>query len=159
MPELPEVETIRRAILPELQGRRFMKIQLLWPGSIRGLTPEAFSQGLTDQVVKDVRRRGKYLIVDLSGGKKLILHLKMTGCLLIQPCSAIPTAHTRAVLHLDSNNCLHLTDQRKFGGMWLVDDENEVVGALGPEPLDSRFSSWALRKASLSKPSCATRRL
>lgn len=147
MPELPEVETIRRAILPELQGHRFVKIQLLWPGSVRGLSPEDFAQGLADQEVKDVRRRGKYLIIDLSQGRKLILHLKMTGCLLIQPCSAIPASHTRAILHLDSNNSLHLTDQRKFGGMWLVEDENEVVGTLGPEPLDSRFSPWALRKA------------
>ena len=147
MPELPEVETIRRALLPELLGRRFVKVRLVWPGSVRGLSPEAFSEALTGQVVKDIRRRGKYLLVDLSEGRKLVIHLKMTGCLLIQPCSAIPTDHTRAVLHLDNDNSLHLTDQRKFGSMWLVDDENEVVGSLGPEPLDHRFSPWALRKA------------
>lgn len=147
MPELPEVETIRRDLIPELLGHCFTSVDLIWPGSIRLCSPETFCQGLTGQAVKDIRRRGKYLIFDLSGGCILVFHLRMTGCLLIQPSSAKPNIHTRAVLHLDNKKSLHLVDQRKFGCMWLVDDEKLVLGALGPEPLDHRFSPWALRRA------------
>jgi formamidopyrimidine-DNA glycosylase len=77
---------------------------------------------------------------------KLILHLKMTGCLLIRPSDAEPLPHTRAILYLDNSTSLHFLDQRKFGGMWLVQNENEVVGGLGPEPLDHAFSVDALRE-------------
>ena len=147
MPELPEVETIKNDLMTSLVGQRFTQVTLLWPKSVRQPSPEDFCHELPSQTVENIRRRGKYLLFDLANGKKLILHLKMTGCLLLQPSSAIPELHTRVILHLDNGTNLHFLDQRKFGVMWLVDDETEVVGFLGPEPLDHRFTVWALRKA------------
>lgn len=147
MPELPEVETIKNALIPDVVGRRFNKVTLLWPDLVRQPSPEKFCQRLTGQTVKDIRRRGKYLLFDLTNDNKLILHLKMTGCLLLQPSPATPESHTRVILHLDNDTDLHFLDQRKFGAMWLVADEKEVTGTLGPEPLDRRFTAWALRKA------------
>ncbi len=147
MPELPEVETIKNDLVPKMVGHRLTKVTLLWPGSVRHPSPDDFCRGLSNQVVENIRRRGKYLLFDLGDGRKLIIHLKMTGCLLLHPSSTTPERHARAILHLDNGTRVHFLDQRKFGVMWLVDDENEVVGFLGPEPLDHRFSVWALRKA------------
>ena len=146
MPELPEVETIKNGLIPEVVGRRFLKANLLWPGQVRQPSPEEFRRDIVGRTVEGIRRRGKYLIFDLSGRLKLILHLKMTGCLLIRPSDAEPGPHTRAILYLDNSISIHFLDQRKFGGMWLVQNENEVVGGLGPEPLDHAFSVNALRE-------------
>ncbi len=146
MPELPEVETIKNELVPEVVGRRFTKVTLLWEGQVRQPSAQEFRRDLAGQVVKGIRRRGKYLIFDLSGKQKLILHLKMTGCLLIKPSYAEPGPHTRAILHLDNSTSIHFLDQRKFGAMWLVQDENEVIGGLGPEPLEHSFTLKELRE-------------
>jgi len=147
MPELPEVESIKNDLISKVVGQGFTNVTLLWPGGVRQPSPDDFCRGLCGQTVKDIRRRGKYLLFDLDNGKKLILHLKMTGCLLLQESPITPELFTRAVFHLDNSTDLHFVDQRKFGVMWLVDDESEVVGSLGPEPLGHRFTVWALRKA------------
>src|SRR5512137_1580771 len=120
MPELPEVETIKNGLIPEVVGRRFLKANLLWPGQVRQPSTEEFRRDIVGQRVEGIRRRGKYLIFDLSGRWKLILHLKMTGCLLIRPSDDEPLPHTRAILYLDNSTSLHFLDQRKFGAMWLV---------------------------------------
>ncbi len=145
MPELPEVETIKNGLMPGVVGRRILKANLLWPGQVRRPSPEEFRRDIVGRTVEGIRRRGKYLILDLSGPLKLILHLKMTGCLLIRPWDADPLPHTRAILYLDNSTGVHFIDQRKFGGMWLVENENEVVGRLGIEPLDHAFGVEALR--------------
>ena len=144
MPELPEVETIKNCLLPEMVGRRFIGAVLLWPRLVRQPSPEEFCYRLAGQAIENVRRRGKYLIVDLSRGDKLVLHLKMTGVLLIQPSSALVEPRTRAVFHLDNDKDLRFCDQRKFGAVWLVRDEMTVVGKLGPEPLADDFTPEAL---------------
>ncbi len=150
MPELPEVETIKNGLIPALVGRRILKASLPWPGQVRRPSPDQFRQDIVGRVVEGVRRRGKYLILDLSGPLTLILHLKMTGCLLVRPWDASPLPHTRAILCLDNYTGLNFVDQRKFGGMWLVEDEKEVIGRLGIEPLDRSFGADVLRKLLLS---------
>lgn len=146
MPELPEVETIKNGLIPTVVGRRFLKANLLWPGQVRCPSPEEFRRDIVGQTVENIRRRGKYLIFDLSGRQRLIFHLKMTGCLLIRPSDAEPLPHTRVILYLDNSSSLHFLDQRKFGAMWLVHNEDEVLGKLGVEPLDHSFSPTALRE-------------
>jgi len=146
MPELPEVETIKNDLLPQVVGRHFTKVTLLWSRSVRQPPPEEFCRRLVGQTIKDVHRRGKYLLFHLSNDGKLILHLKMTGFLLLQPSSAELEPHTRAIFHLDNETEIHCCDQRKCGAMWLMEDETEVVGKLGPEPLDQNFTPEALRE-------------
>ncbi len=133
MPELPEVETIKNDLIPKMVGHRLTKVTLLWPGSVRQPSPDDFCRGLSNQTVENIRRRGKYLIFDLGNGRRLIIHLKMTGCLLLQALSTIPERHARAILHLDNGTKVHFLDQRKFGVMWLAADESAVLAKLGPE--------------------------
>jgi len=144
MPELPEVETIKNHLLPQVVGHHFTKVTLLWARSVRQPPPEEFCRRLVGQTIEDIHRRGKYLLFHLCDGEKLILHLKMTGFLLLQPSSAELEPHTRAIFHLDNETEIHFCDQRKFGAMWLMEDETEVVGKLGPEPLDQNFTPEAL---------------
>jgi formamidopyrimidine-DNA glycosylase len=146
MPELPEVETIKNCLLPQVVGRRFTDVTLLWPRLVRQPSLLEFRQRLVGQTIKDVSRRGKYLIFSLLGGERLILHLKMTGVLLLQPSSTPVEPRTRAVLHLDNGTDLRFRDQRKFGAMWLVGDEMAVLGKLGVEPLSDDFTPEMLGK-------------
>jgi len=146
MPELPEVETIKNHLLPQVVGCRLSKVRLLWSKSVRQPPPEEFCYRLAGQTIKDIRRRGKYLLFHLSDDEKLILHLKMTGVLLLRPSSTELEPHTRAIFHLDNDAEIRFCDQRKFGAMWLVEDETKVVGKLGPEPLGHEFTSKVLSK-------------
>ena len=146
MPELPEVETIKNYLLPRLVGHSFAGVRLFDNKILRQPSPEDFRHRLVGQTIKDIRRRGKYLIFHLSEHEKLILHLKMTGFLLLRHSSAAPEPYTRAVFHLDNDTNLYFCDQRKFGTMWLVKDEAEVVGRLGPESLDHSLTCEALSR-------------
>jgi formamidopyrimidine-DNA glycosylase len=143
MPELPEVETIKNYLLPRVVGLRFTKVTLLWPRMIRQPSPDDFCHRIAGQTIRDIGRRGKYLLFYLDQ-ETLILHLKMTGVLLLQPSSAELEPYTRTVFYLDNGTRLCFCDQRKFGAMWLVKDEREVVGKLGPEPLTHNFTPEAL---------------
>ncbi len=144
MPELPEVETIKNELLPRIVGHRITDVTLLWEGIVGYPPAEEFRSRLIGQEIRGGRRRGKYLILDLSGGEALIVHLKMTGALLLEPVSDELQRFTRAIIHLDNRKKLYFRDVRKFGRMWLVKDANEVVGKLGPEPLETGFSSRVL---------------
>ncbi|MBL7119986.1 MAG: bifunctional DNA-formamidopyrimidine glycosylase/DNA-(apurinic or apyrimidinic site) lyase [Dehalococcoidia bacterium] len=146
MPELPEVETIRNYLLPQVVGCRFTGVDLLWPELVRQPSPEEFYHRLAGQSIEDIRRRGKYLLFHLSEKERLILHLKMTGVLLLQPSPAVIEPHTRAILHLNNDADIHFQDRRKLGAMWLVEDEMTVVGKLGPEPLDDDFTADVLEQ-------------
>ncbi|OGO05260.1 MAG: DNA-formamidopyrimidine glycosylase [Chloroflexi bacterium RBG_13_54_9] len=143
MPELPEVETIKNYLLPRVVGRCFTGVTLLWPRAVRYPSPEEFRSRLIRQTIKDISRRGKYLLFRLDRDT-LILHLRMTGVLLLQPSSAGLDPHIRTVFHLDNETSIYFRDQRKFGAIWLVEDETEVVGKLGPEPLTPAFTPEAL---------------
>ncbi len=146
MPELPEVETIKNELLPRVAGCHFTDVTLLWPGVVREPSPEEFCRRLVGQGIEDIRRRGKHLLFQLSGGETLILHLRMSGLLLLKPLSAETGPYTTAIFRLDNGKGLHFSDRRRFGAMWLVQDENKIVGKLGPEPLDSSFTPQVLSK-------------
>jgi formamidopyrimidine-DNA glycosylase len=145
VPELPEVETIRRDLLPILRGRTFTRVWVS-PDALRLVqavpagrqvpSPADFARLLPGTGIEDVSRRGKFLVFHLSDGLYLIVHLRMTGALLHRPAGAPPDRYVRAVLSLDDGSELRFSDLRKFGALWLVPDPSPVLGRLGPEPLD-----------------------
>jgi formamidopyrimidine-DNA glycosylase len=145
MPELPEVETIRRDLLTQIRGRYFDFITLLHPQMVQQPSSEEFCIGVAGQRVEDIRRRGKYLIITLTSGKSLILHLKMNGVLLFSIPSSLSESYVRAIFNFQDGGVLYFCDRRKLGMMWLVKNENEVVGKLGPEPLEPEFTMDVLR--------------
>ncbi|MBL7125431.1 MAG: bifunctional DNA-formamidopyrimidine glycosylase/DNA-(apurinic or apyrimidinic site) lyase [Dehalococcoidales bacterium] len=144
MPELPEVETIKNELLPYLLGNRITGVTLFWAQIIRQPSVEEFCSRLIGQRITDVNRRGKYLILGLTSDEALIIHLKMTGSLVLKPASAEPDRFIRAILHLDKETELYFRDPRKLGVMWLVKDKNIIIDKLGPEPLDASFTPQIL---------------
>jgi formamidopyrimidine-DNA glycosylase len=155
MPELPEVETYVRELEPELKGRSVTSAVVLWPKIIAEPSVETFQQAIVGQRFVSFGRRGKFMLLGLEGGDSLIVHLRMTGKLLIQPLDALADKHTHVVLELDDGRQLHYNDARKFGRLWLVHDTDPVLQKLGPEPLGDDFTAeWfatclAGRKASI----------
>ncbi len=144
MPELPEVETIKNELLPHILGCRVNGVTLLWEGIVRQPSVKEFCSRLIGQRLTGLARRGKYLIFSLTSGEVLIIHLKMTGSLLLKPALTEADKFVRATLHLDKETELHFRDPRKLGVMWLVEDADSVVGKLGPEPLEAGFTPQVL---------------
>ncbi len=101
MPELPEVETVKNELSPHVTGRRVTGVTLFWDGIVRYPSATEFCSRIIGQTITGIERRGKYLILSLSGGLSLIIHLKMTGSLLIGQASSEPPKFTRAIIHLD----------------------------------------------------------
>ncbi|MFC1902766.1 bifunctional DNA-formamidopyrimidine glycosylase/DNA-(apurinic or apyrimidinic site) lyase [Chloroflexota bacterium] len=140
MPELPEVETIKNELTPHIIGRKVSGVTLFWNRMVRQPSVEEFCSRLIGQEISGVARRGKYLIFSLTSGKVLILHLKMSGSLLLKPATAEPDKYVRTIIFLDNGSGLFFRDPRKFGVMWLVEDEDTIVGKLGPEPFEDSFT-------------------
>jgi formamidopyrimidine-DNA glycosylase len=140
MPELPEVETIARGLREPLIGRQFTGVRIGWENLVARPSVEEFKRRIVGQKVLAVKRRGKYLICALSGGDSLIFHLRMTGRLLIKNSSDELDKHDHLIFELDDGRELRFNEVRKLGRVYLVDDEDEVVGKLGPEPLDDDFA-------------------
>ena len=137
MPELPEVETVKNELAPKILGRRVTGIALLWGGTLRQPSVDDFRSRLIGQRVVGLGRRGKYLLLELSSGETLIIHMKMSGSLLFNSSDG---KYARAIIHMDEGVELHFRDPRKFGAMWLVKDKGTVIGKLGPEPLGDDFT-------------------
>ncbi len=149
MPELPEVETIVNDLRPRIEGRRFTGVSSYCPEMVHHTSVSELRHRLPGQTIKGIARRGKYLIFRLVSGEALIIHLRMTGSLLLKrkgepPAEPIP--YVRAVFGLDNGTELLFTDRRKLGTISLVKDENEEIGKLGPEPLDPGFTPQVLIK-------------
>lgn len=140
MPELPEVETIKNELLPHVVGQCITGVTLVWDGIVRQPSVEEFCSHLIGQRIVGLSRRGKYLIFNLTGDEALIMHLKMTGSLLLKPASAEPEKFTRAIIYLDNGTGIYFRDPRKLGRMWLAEDANSIIGKLGPEPLEADFT-------------------
>jgi len=142
MPELPEVETIKNELSPWVVGQSFTQVSIFDAELVCGGSAEEVRRGLIGQRVESLERRGKYLIFQLSNGKSLIMHLRMTGVLLLNPKGV--ERYARAVFHLSNEHRLVFSDRRRLGLIWLVNDANTVVCKLGPEPLDESFTPGAL---------------
>ncbi len=143
MPELPEVETLRRDLERTILGRTTTG---LWvapdvPRLVQGLTQDELRARLIGSRFEAVDRRGKLLIFRLDDGwGYLLLHRRMSGNLLHRRNGAPADPYTRFVISLDDGSELRFVDLRKFGRLWLVDDPSEVTADLGPEPLDETFT-------------------
>ena len=140
MPELPEVETIVRCLKPQLTGRRIEELRVLLPSLIRKKERPLF-EGLAGARIVGLRRRGKMILIDCSGGRSLLFHLKMTGRLFLCPKKAPPAEHTHLIVSLRrSRNDLRFQDVRKFGFVRALvtsrASRTVQLRRLGPDPFD-----------------------
>ncbi|MEO0378950.1 MAG: bifunctional DNA-formamidopyrimidine glycosylase/DNA-(apurinic or apyrimidinic site) lyase [Pseudomonadota bacterium] len=150
MPELPEVETVRRGLAPAMTGTVIAKADvnrrdLRWP------FPPGMANRLTGQTVLGLRRRSKYILADLSSGETLLIHLGMSGRMLVSgdPLGQFAHDHPQAekhdhvVLHMDNGARITFNDPRRFGAMDLMDtataEQHKLLAILGPEPLGNDF--------------------
>ncbi|CCB85955.1 formamidopyrimidine-DNA glycosylase [Parachlamydia acanthamoebae UV-7] len=146
MPELPEVETITREMREaKLEGRTIEKAQIFWERTIATPSPSIFSKKIVGQKILNISRRGKFIILTLSK-ESLLIHLRMTGKFLIAKEQIKPDSHERVRLFLDDGRILRYEDQRKFGKWYLVKNPDEVLGALGIEPLSENFTLSTFQK-------------
>src|ERR1043165_9340949 len=149
MPELPEVETVRRGLAGALTGRALAHVEIRDGGRPAPADPDAVAHALHGAVVDGVGRRGKYLVIGFEGRSSLVCHLRMTGWFhhVAQPPER---PHLRALVGLDDGRWLLYSDQRRFGTMRLLEpDEQESYwrGRLGPEPLAPEWTPADLRRA------------
>lgn len=140
MPELPEVETTRRGIAPHIEGQRISRIIVRQP-RLRWPVPRGLDKRLAGQVIQQVERRGKYLLIETAEGS-LILHLGMSGSLRITDPAIPPRKHDHVDIVLDNGKCLRFHDPRRFGAMlWSRKPlSHELIKNLGPEPLGDDFN-------------------
>lgn len=146
MPELPEVETIARKLEPRLLGKTIKDADLRWSRTLASPSPKKFREQIRDQKIREVTRRAKYFILHLSDFS-LLIHLRMSGDLFIKSSTIEPEKHDRLIIKLSGNKSLVFNDTRKFGRVWLTPDPEEVLGKLGPEPLQKSFTSQWLHAA------------
>jgi len=151
MPELPEVETVRRALAMVLEGRRIVRAIARRP-DLRFPLPEGFGQRLTGRQVKAVRRRAKFLLIELDEGSVLISHLGMSGSYRIYKNTSPAVAkHEHVILLTDDDTEIRYNDPRRFGFMDLVEgaaiDQYPMLKSIGPEPLGDGFGPAQLSAA------------
>jgi len=165
VPELPEVESLRRDLAASLVGRTFASVDVRLGKQV--LTPTGLTvEHVIGQQIEDVRRRAKFLIFDLSGGLALVFHLRLAGQLVHRdaahanivvgghpvPAYDAPLPHrsTHVIFHFDDGSILYLTDIRQFGRVWVLPDSAVQPlldeAKLGPEPLDDTFTVDVLRE-------------
>ena len=158
MPELPEVETVARDLRPRIVGATIVGARCSWARTLRTHTPEALAEAVAGRRVEAVGRRAKLIVIELSGGAALTIHLKMTGQLFVVPASAPEDPYVRLALELADGREVRFRDIRKFGKVGLYGRDpvtseltTEVGGAavfasLGPEPLDEAFALRDFRR-------------
>ena len=151
MPELPEVETVRRGLAPTMEGAVVARADVNRP-DLRWPFPEKMAERLTGCRVLGLRRRSKYILADLGSGETLLIHLGMSGRMLVSgdPLGQFvhehpaPEKHDHVVLHMDNGARITFNDPRRFGAMDLLDtataDQHKLLAVLGPEPLGNAFN-------------------
>jgi formamidopyrimidine-DNA glycosylase len=170
MPELPEVETVRRGLQPVMEGARFTRVEAR-RGDLRWPLPKDFAARLEGKTVEGLGRRAKYLLADLSSGDVLLMHLGMSGSFRVAQERARrgnevtpgryyhdrsqDLAHDHIVFHMSSGSRIAFNDPRRFGMMKLVPrgelDREPLLRALGPEPLGNEFDAAMLARACKGK--------
>lgn len=161
MPELPEVETIKRVIEPQIQGLIIENVTVKRPEVTAYPTAGEFCQRLAGQTISHMTRRGKFLMIHLKSNDRMILHLRMTGCLLLTPADYPQEKHTHIIFSLNNGRELRFSDTRRFGRFWLLgaDEEDTYSGIskLGVEPFDTELtaeylhSHWGKRKKAIKE--------
>lgn len=150
MPELPEVETVRRGLCPAMEGHEILSAEIRRP-DLRWPFPERMRERLEGQVVKALRRRSKYILADLSSGETLLIHLGMSGRMLISGTKIggfhydvrAPEKHDHVVLDMAGGARITFNDARRFGAMDIIpqngEETHKLLSDLGPEPLGNAF--------------------
>jgi len=143
MPELPEVETIKRSLAQKITGLTIREVKIYLPKIIQITNPDEFQTGLKGKTFLNVNRRGKYLLFYLSAEYVLVVHLKMTGQLIYSPANAPVAKHTHAFFNLSNEHRLSFIDLRQFGRLYLVplEELENMPGLkkLGFDPLGENF--------------------
>lgn len=166
MPELPEVETVRRGLQPVMEGARITRVEVRHRG-LRWPIAKDFEKRLRGQTVEGLGRRGKYLLADLSSGDVLLMHLGMSGSIRLRQRgeellgdpryfeAARDTKHDHVVFHLSNGATVTFNDPRRFGSMKIVPrsrlHDEPLLRALGPEPLGNEFDAATLARACAGK--------
>lgn len=166
MPELPEVETVRLGLVPAMEGARFVKVEARRP-DLRWPFPKDFVKRLEGKSVTGLGRRAKYLLVDLSSGEVLIMHLGMSGSFRVAKNGeeimpgefeherSKAATHDHVVFHMSSGATVTFNDPRRFGFMKLVErakfDQEPLLRLIGPEPLGNEFGPALLARACRGK--------
>jgi formamidopyrimidine-DNA glycosylase len=166
MPELPEVETVRRGLAPVMEGARFVRVEQRRP-DLRFPFPKNFNKRLEGQTVEGLGRRAKYLLADLSSGEVLLMHLGMSGSFRVVHGSdergpgkfhhvrGKLSAHDHVVFHMSNGAIVTFNDPRRFGYMKLIGrdvlNQHPMIAALGPEPLGNAFDAALLGAACAGK--------
>jgi len=143
VPELPEVETIRRELLPLVVGHRIIELELHWEKTLRGISNDDFNKLFGGSIVTGLERRGKYLVFRLECGKCFSIHFRMTGSLIAGFDRKDLPRYCRAVIRLDGGLSLYFIDPRKFGR---IEALQAALSRLGPEPLGDLFTPDVLEK-------------
>jgi formamidopyrimidine-DNA glycosylase len=168
MPELPEVETVRKGLQELIIGKKIKSVSSDWPKSFPNDQSQVNLYIINSSII-DVRRRAKLLIIDLSSGYSLVTHLKMTGQLVFRsnkqnfgaghPSNSLvgklPDKSTRVIISFSDSSKLFFNDQRKFGWMKLTEKKDilkHFTSIYGPEPLDSSFTTTAFKNRLLTRP-------
>jgi formamidopyrimidine-DNA glycosylase len=163
MPELPEVETVRRGLAPAMEGARIAKVEVRHRG-LRWPIVKGFEKRIEGTTVEGLGRRAKYILADLSSGDVLVMHLGMSGSFRVGK-DAKPgvyyheksksAAHDHVVFHLSNGSVVTFNDPRRFGSMKLVPraelDKEPLLASLGPEPLGNEFDAAMLARACQGK--------
>ena len=145
MPELPEVQTVVNDLQTAgLIGKTIVGTQVFWPRTVAALTPEEFCRKIRGQTVKTLWRRAKFIVFDFVEPLHLFIHLRMSGRLHLTSPDEPRQKHEHLLLDFDDGRQLRFHDTRKFGRMYLVNNPEQVIGALGPEPLDPTFTPTLL---------------
>jgi formamidopyrimidine-DNA glycosylase len=152
VPELPEVETVRRGLERHLVGRRIEMVEVGRERTVRRTSREALIAGLSDTVVERADRRGKYLVLPLDSGDALMIHLRMSGQVLLADGGSIRPPHTHVVMHLDDGHEAWFVDPRTFGEVVVFDPERiehelPELARLGVDPIADPFDVDVLRAA------------
>ncbi len=150
MPELPEVETIRRSLEAKVLGRILTGVEVLLDKIVKGTSPAQLAAELKGKQITGIGRRGKYLLIHLTGGLVMVVHLRMTGQLWHCPAEQEIARHTHLVFHLDDGSQLRYADLRQFGKVRLA-PAGELANlpglrSLGREPLGADFTREFFRK-------------
>lgn len=147
MPELPEVETVVNDLRDAgLVGRRVERARVHWPRTIATSSVKQFARDIEGHSFTALSRRAKFIIADISSGQSLLIHLRMTGNMRFRERGAERDPHEHVVLLLDDDRELRFRDTRKFGRWYLLDDADQKLGSLGPEPLAAGFTGRKFQK-------------
>ena len=154
MPELPEVEQVRKTLSPHVVGQRIENVEIRLPRLIQYPSPQEFAEKLKGKTIESIERRGKYLRINVGEKMYILVHLRMTGALLAVTKTAPEHDYAKIKFVLNGSEDLWFTDIRTFGTLYLIDHNDKIIegyATLGPEPVGNGLTGAYLEKACLKK--------